>query len=27
MLYLDVKNDLVPLPRADVEKANLVYEF
>jgi ribosome maturation factor RimP len=27
MLYIDVKNDLVPLPRVDVEKANLVYEF
>jgi ribosome maturation factor RimP len=27
MLYIDVKNDLVPLPWAEVEKANLVYEF
>ncbi len=26
-LYLDVKNNLVPLPRVDVEKANLVYDF
>jgi ribosome maturation factor RimP len=25
-LYLDVDNKLVPLPRRDVEKANLVYE-
>jgi ribosome maturation factor RimP len=27
ILYIDIKNELVPLPRPDVEKANLVYEF
>jgi ribosome maturation factor RimP len=26
-LYLEVENNLVPLSRRDVEKANLVYEF
>jgi ribosome maturation factor RimP len=27
VLYVDVKSDLVPLLRSQVEKANLVYEF
>ena len=27
MLFIESENDVVSLPRADVEKANLVYEF